>query len=113
MQYLFILVAFVAVWSGLMMITRKEPVHSALCLVLTFCSLAMLYFMLGAPFIGVLQVIVYAGAIMVLFVFVIMLLAAERRESEEADPLPGISRWDFSCPRPSSGSWRGRCFTRP
>ncbi|MBW3623683.1 MAG: NADH-quinone oxidoreductase subunit J, partial [Armatimonadetes bacterium] len=61
------------------MITRREPVHSALMLVLTFCSFAGLYFLLGAPLLGVLQIIVYAGAIMVLFLFVIMLLSAERR----------------------------------
>jgi len=77
------------------MITRKEPVHSALFLVLTFCGLSLTYFLLGAPFIGVLQVIVYAGAIMVLFLFVVMLLAAERREQTEDDPLPGVRRFGF------------------
>jgi NADH-quinone oxidoreductase subunit J len=51
--------------------------------------------MLGAPFVGVLQIIVYAGAIMVLFVFVIMLLAAERREAATEDPLPGVKRMGF------------------
>jgi NADH-quinone oxidoreductase subunit J len=89
---LFFIVAALAIWLSALMITRKNPVHSALMLVLTFCCLSLLYFMLGAPFLGVLQVIVYAGAIMVLFVFVIMLLAAERREAAEEDPLPGVRR---------------------
>jgi NADH-quinone oxidoreductase subunit J len=92
LQILFFIVAALAIWTSCLMITRKDPVHSALMLVLTFCSLALLYFMLGAPFLGVLQVIVYAGAIMVLFLFVIMLLAAERREMTEEDPLPGVRK---------------------
>jgi NADH-quinone oxidoreductase subunit J len=92
---LFLIFSVLAVWTSLMMISQQNPVHSALMLVLTFCSLAVLYFLLGAPFLGVLQVIVYAGAIMVLFLFVIMLLAAERREMQEEDPLPGVRRFGY------------------
>jgi hypothetical protein len=56
------------------MVTRKSPVSSALWLVMTFFCLAAIYTLLGAFFIGVIQILVYAGAIMVLFLFVIMLL---------------------------------------
>ncbi|HEV2751403.1 MAG TPA: NADH-quinone oxidoreductase subunit J [Gemmatimonadales bacterium] len=63
-----------AVWSGYLCITRRNPVASALWLVVTLFALAALFVLLDAQFIAVLQVLVYAGAIMVLFLFVIMLL---------------------------------------
>jgi NADH-quinone oxidoreductase subunit J len=66
--------AALAVGSGLACITRRSPVASALWLVVTLFSLAALFVLLDAQFIAVLQVLVYAGAIMVLFLFVIMLL---------------------------------------
>ncbi|MBI4409166.1 MAG: NADH-quinone oxidoreductase subunit J [Gemmatimonadetes bacterium] len=66
--------ASLAIGGGLGMVTRKNPIASLLFLVLTFFSLAALYVLLGAHFIAAIQVIVYAGAIMVLFLFVIMLL---------------------------------------
>ncbi|HMC20096.1 MAG TPA: NADH-quinone oxidoreductase subunit J, partial [Gemmatimonadales bacterium] len=66
--------AALAVMSGLACITRRSPVASALWLVVTLFSLAALFVLLDAQFIAVLQVLVYAGAIMVLFLFVIMLL---------------------------------------
>lgn len=75
---LFLIAALVAVVSAVMVITQRNPVYSALFLVLTFCSLAVLYLLLGAQFIAMVQVIVYAGAIMVLFLFVIMLLNLDR-----------------------------------
>jgi NADH-quinone oxidoreductase subunit J len=71
---LFILFAAVAAVSGILMITRSNPIIAALFLILNFGSLAGLYLLLNAQFIAVVQVIVYAGAIMVLFLFVIMLL---------------------------------------
>jgi NADH-quinone oxidoreductase subunit J len=73
-QLLWWVFASMAVGGGIGMITRKSPVASLLFLVLTFFSLAAIYILLGAHFIGVIQVIVYAGAIMVLFLFTIMLL---------------------------------------
>ena len=76
----FFVCAFIAVLGALMLIIAKEPIHSALSLVLVMISLAVLYLMLGAEFIAAVQVIVYAGAIMVLFVFVIMLLNAGSEE---------------------------------
>jgi NADH-quinone oxidoreductase subunit J len=73
---LFFLFALIAVAGAVMLIVAREPIHSALCLILVMVSLAALYLLLGAEFISAVQVIVYAGAIMVLFVFVIMLLNA-------------------------------------
>ena len=73
-ELLFWLFAGLALAGGLMCITRRNPVASALWLVITLFSLAALFVMLDAQFLGVLQVLVYAGAIMVLFLFVIMLL---------------------------------------
>lgn len=74
---LFIVLAAVAAVTSVMMITRKNAVISAVFLVLNFFSLAGLYLLLNAQFIAVVQVIVYAGAIMVLFLFVLMLLNTE------------------------------------
>ncbi|HEY2955890.1 MAG TPA: NADH-quinone oxidoreductase subunit J [Candidatus Eisenbacteria bacterium] len=71
---LFVAFAAMLVGSGLLVILHKNPVTSALFLVLAFCSLAAIYLLLGAEFIGMVQIIVYAGAIMVLFLFVIMYL---------------------------------------
>lgn len=66
--------ALIAVASAVIMITRANPVISAIFLIINFFALAGLYLILNAQFIAVLQILVYAGAIMVLFVFVIMLL---------------------------------------
>ena len=70
----FTMVAAVAVLSGILVISCKNPINSALSLIMTFFCLATLYVTLDAPFMAAIQVIVYAGAIMVLIVFVIMLL---------------------------------------
>jgi NADH-quinone oxidoreductase subunit J len=75
---LFYGLAAIMVISSCMVILRKNPVHSALFLVLTFFCLAGLYLLLHAQFIAAIQIIVYAGAIMVLFVFVIMLLNLDK-----------------------------------
>lgn len=76
MAALFYIVAAVAVVAALGVILQRTPVYSALSLIVVLGSLAVIYLLLGAPFIAVIQVIVYAGAIMVLFVLVIMLLNA-------------------------------------
>ncbi|HET8654396.1 MAG TPA: NADH-quinone oxidoreductase subunit J [Longimicrobiaceae bacterium] len=73
-QILFVIFAIIAIVCALMVITRKNPVASAMWLVGSFFSLAAIYTLLGAFFIGIVQILVYAGAIMVLFLFVIMLL---------------------------------------
>ncbi len=74
----FIPLALIAVATALGMVASKKTVYAALNLIVNFASVAMLYLMLGAPFIALAQVTVYAGAIMVLFLFVIMLLGAEQ-----------------------------------
>lgn len=71
---IFAICAILAVAGAILLIAAREPIHSALALILVMISLAVLYLLLGAPFIAAVQIIVYAGAIMVLFVFVIMLL---------------------------------------
>ena len=73
-SFFFYLFGLVAVASAVAFVTRKSPVAAVLWLVNTMFSLAAMYIMLGAEFIGVIQVFVYAGAIMVVFLFVIMLL---------------------------------------
>lgn len=74
---LFAILAFITAASAVIMITRRNPVNSAVFLIFNFFGLAGLYLLLNAQFIAVVQVIVYAGAIMVLFLFVIMLLNIE------------------------------------
>jgi NADH-quinone oxidoreductase subunit J len=71
-----------ALISGVLVITRKNPVHSAIALIFTLLSLAGLYLMLYAPFVAGVQIILYAGGIMVLFLFVIMLVNVERVQRE-------------------------------
>lgn len=74
--FVFFACAVLAIAGAIVLIVSREPIHSALALILVMISLAVLYLLLGAPFIAAVQIIVYAGAIMVLFVFVIMLLNA-------------------------------------
>ena len=73
---LFLICAFVAIVCAINLVVQKHPISSALSLVGVMGALAVLYLLLGGPFIAAAQVIVYAGAVMVLFVFVIMLLNA-------------------------------------
>ena len=79
-QILFFIFAAVCVAGAINLLLQKHPIHSALSLIVVMGSLALLYLLLGAEFVAVIQVIVYAGAIMVLFVFVIMLLNAGEEE---------------------------------
>jgi NADH-quinone oxidoreductase subunit J len=74
MIILFWFFAVLAASSALLTVTRKNPVASAIWLIATFFCLAAIYTLLGALFIGIIQILVYAGAIMILFLFVIMLL---------------------------------------
>ncbi|KAA0257706.1 NADH-quinone oxidoreductase subunit J [Deferribacter autotrophicus] len=73
-QVAFYILAFLAIVSALFMITRINPVHSALWMLLTFFSVAGIFVQLNAEFIAAIQVLVYAGAILVLYLFVVMLL---------------------------------------
>jgi NADH-quinone oxidoreductase subunit J len=81
-KILFLGIAAVAVAGGLSMILQRNPIYSALSLIVTLCAMAALFLTLHAPFIAAIQVIVYAGAILVLFVFVIMLLNVRAEESK-------------------------------
>ena len=80
--WFFYVLAAVAVASGVAVITRRNAVHAALALIVTLLSVAGLYLMLYAPFVAGVQIIVYAGGIMVLFLFVIMLVNIERSSKE-------------------------------
>lgn len=84
--------AIVAAGSGLMVVLHRSPIRAALFLVLNFVCLAFLYLMRNAPLLATLQVVVYAGAIMVFFLFVIMLLNLGGEQRLE-DPLPGQRGW--------------------
>lgn len=86
-QFQFYLFSLLAIASALFFVTRKSPVAAALWLVNVMFALAGLYVMLDAPFIGVIQVMVYAGAIMVTFIFVVMLLNLARSGLTDLRPL--------------------------
>jgi NADH-quinone oxidoreductase subunit J len=77
---LFFICAVLAVLGAVLLILAREPIHAALSLILVMIALAVLYLLLGAEFIAAVQILVYAGAIMVLFVTVIMVLNAEAEE---------------------------------
>ena len=79
---LFAILAFVAIASALGMLLSRSAIYSALNLILNFITVAIFYLLLDAPFIALTQVTVYAGAIMVLFLFVIMLLGVESYRSK-------------------------------
>jgi NADH-quinone oxidoreductase subunit J len=83
---LFLILALVAIASALGMLINRNAIYSALFLVLNFATVAVFFLLLNAPFIAVAQVSVYAGAIMVLFLFVIMLLGAERTGQSNSIP---------------------------
>src|SRR5262245_57119061 len=78
----FLILSLIAIVTALGMLLSRNAVYSALFLVLNFATVAVFYILLSAPFIAMVQVTVYAGAIMVLFLFVIMLLGAEAISAE-------------------------------
>lgn len=82
----FLVLSLIAIASALGMLLSRNTVYSALYLVLNFVTAAVFYLLLGAPFIAMVQITVYAGAIMVLFLFVIMLLGAEGLPKSEVLP---------------------------
>ncbi len=84
---LFLLFAFIAVASAISLVVQTHPISSALSLVGVMVSLAVLYLLLGAEFIAAAQIVVYAGAVMVLFVFVIMLLNAGTEHKSSKSPM--------------------------
>jgi NADH-quinone oxidoreductase subunit J len=78
----FYLLAAVAVGASLLVIAQRNPIYSVLLLIASFGALSGLYVLLDAPFAAAIQIVVYAGAIMVLFVFVVMLLNAPQEETD-------------------------------
>ena len=82
---LFYVFATVAVVTSLLVVAQSNPVYSVLLLIGSFLGLAGLYVLLAAPFVAVIQIIVYAGAIMVLFLFVVMLLNAPKEDAGRPD----------------------------
>ena len=95
MDVLFYISAAVAIGSSVMAITRTNAVHGLLYLVVSLLSAAFIFYLFGAPYVAALEVIIYAGAIMVLFIFVVMMLNLGK-ESEEQE-----SKWM------SPGVWKG------
>lgn len=83
----FIVVSFITILSALYVVTSKKPVYSVLALIVTFLSISVHYVMLNAQFLAIVNIIVYAGAIMVLFLFVLMLLNLKK----ETEPVKHIS----------------------
>ena len=95
---LFYLFAAVAIGASLLVIGQRNPMYSIMLLIASFGALSALYIQLDAPFVAMAQIIVYAGAIMVLFLFVVMLLNAPQEDAAQWDrmhPLrrPGVARF--------------------
>jgi NADH-quinone oxidoreductase subunit J len=88
--YLFYILAVVTVIGTIMAITEKHPVHAIVYLVTSFFSLATIFFLLAAPLVAMFEVIIYAGAVMVLFMFVIMMLDPGRADEAKR---PGLKLW--------------------
>jgi NADH-quinone oxidoreductase subunit J len=86
---IFFVLAALAVFGAVSLILQKHPIHSALSLIVVMVALAGLYLLLGAEFVAAVQIIVYGGAIMVLFVFVIMLLNAGIEEHTNISKMAG------------------------
>jgi len=81
--FFFYMLSGLMILGGILVITRRNPVHSALALILTLLGQAGLYLMLYAPFVAGVQIILYVGGIMVLFLFVIMLVNIERTQKDK------------------------------
>lgn len=88
-QLIFYVLAGVIALSTGLAVTRRQPVHAVVYLVVSFFATAVLFALLGAPLPAVLQIIIPAGAVMVLFLFIIMLLGREEPRPQE----PGLGRW--------------------
>ena len=82
-QFLFFLIAFLAVASAVYFVFAKNPLYAILSLIVTFFSIAALYVLLNAQFLGIVQIIVYAGAIMVLFLYVLMMLNLNAKDESK------------------------------
>jgi len=90
---LFYILGFTMLAATLLCITRRNPVHAVIYLVVGFFALALMFYLLGAPLVAAWEVIVYAGAIMVLFLFIIMMLGLARRKLRLARAGTVGGRW--------------------
>ncbi len=93
MNLLFYISALVAAVSTVLVITRTNAVHALLYLIVSLLAVALIFFSLGAPFVAALEVIIYAGAIMVLFVFVIMMLNLGAKTTRQESQLLSPGMW--------------------
>jgi len=84
----FVVTALTAIFAAVMVVTRRNPIHSAMFLILNFLCIAVLYLLLNFQFIAIIQVMIYAGAIMMLVIFVIMLLSSEEEGRKRKMPVP-------------------------
>jgi NADH-quinone oxidoreductase subunit J len=96
MNWLFYISGLIAIFSTFMVITRQNAVHALLYLIVSLFSVAVIFFSMGATFAAMLEIIVYAGAIMVLFVFVIMLINPGARGTDQENM--GIAAKDWAIP---------------
>jgi NADH-quinone oxidoreductase subunit J len=93
MTLIFHIAAIVAIISTVLVITQTNAVHALLYLVVSLLSIAVIFFVLGAHFIAALEVIIYAGAIMVLFIFVLMMLNMNIKTAKEEEKLLKPAMW--------------------
>ncbi len=83
----YLLAAIIALTTGLAL-TRRDPLHAVLWLILSFFGSALLFYLLGAPLLAALEVIVYAGAVMILFLFIVMMLKTDSSRARRLSALP-------------------------
>ena len=93
MTFVFYTTAALAVLATLLVVTGRNAVHALLWLVVSLFAVAVLFYLMGAPFAAALEIIVYAGAIMVLFIFVIMMLSTGERDREAEDRWLAPTTW--------------------
>ena len=101
---IFYLLAFIILAATALAVTRRNLMHAIVYLVLSFFGTALLFYLLGAPFLAVLEVIIYAGAIMVLFLFIVMMLEIKPPETTRRRlPAPVAARRGPGGPVPGRG----------
>jgi NADH-quinone oxidoreductase subunit J len=87
-QILFFIVAFIAIASAVYFVFARNPLYAILSLIVTMFSIAGMYILLNAQFLGIVQIIVYTGAIMVLFLYILMMLNLNKEDESKKDSLP-------------------------
>ncbi|RRQ46822.1 NADH-quinone oxidoreductase subunit J [Chryseobacterium sp. SC28] len=87
-QILFFIVAFLAIASAVYFVFARNPLHAILSLIVTMFSIAGMYILLNAQFLGIVQIIVYTGAIMVLFLYILMMLNLNKEDESKKENLP-------------------------